>query len=243
MIQVIHRALDILEFVAKDPEQPKNLGDIAGPLNLNAGTCANIIKTLVQRKYLDKLDKKKGYILGARAYNISGNNNYRKALLEASRPELEDLTEKVNENSLLCVLNGNTRIALLRVKGTNDVQATTPEERPAYETTSGRLLIALLADEQRKKYVKEYGLPDKKIWKEAATPVSFEKEIKKIRDNGFAIQVTQGQIMGLAVPVYSKEQVVASLGIYMPRFRFKSAQKEKIILLIKQHAGKISSML
>ena len=61
MIQVINRAFDILEYIAKDPDKPKALGEIASDLDLNAGTCANIIKTMVARKYLEKIDKQKGY--------------------------------------------------------------------------------------------------------------------------------------------------------------------------------------
>ena len=64
MIQVIHRALNIMEYIALDPERPKGLGDIAERMDLNAATCANIIKTLVTRKYLVKLEKQKGYLLG-----------------------------------------------------------------------------------------------------------------------------------------------------------------------------------
>ena len=64
MIQVIHRALNIMEYVAADPDRPKELGDIAEGLKLHAATCANIIKTLVTRQYLVKLEKQKGYLIG-----------------------------------------------------------------------------------------------------------------------------------------------------------------------------------
>jgi DNA-binding IclR family transcriptional regulator len=64
MIQVIHRALNIMEYVAADPERPKELGDIAEDLKLHSATCANIIKTLVTRQYLVKLEKQKGYLIG-----------------------------------------------------------------------------------------------------------------------------------------------------------------------------------
>ena len=57
MIQVIHRALDIVEFIARDPDKEFGLGEIAESLELNKGTCANIIKTLVNRGYLDQSGK------------------------------------------------------------------------------------------------------------------------------------------------------------------------------------------
>ena len=49
MIQVIHRALNILELIARDRNKEYGLSEIADRLGLNHGTCANIIKTLVVR--------------------------------------------------------------------------------------------------------------------------------------------------------------------------------------------------
>lgn len=243
MIQVIHRSLDILEYIAKDPETPKALGDIASTLNLNAGTCANIIKTLVDRKYLDKTDKPKGYLLGSMAYILTGNEGYKKNLIKAAKDELEALSKKLNENSLLAVLNGNLRIAILRAHGTNDIQATTPAEKSAYETTSGRLLISMLPDDELQKYIKKYGLPKETDWKEASNAKAFDKQIKKIRSEQHTIQITHGQIVGLAVPVMHGKKVIASIGVYMPQFRFKGILKESVIKIMKEYASRISKKL
>jgi len=84
MIQVIHRAIDILEFVARDPERPKLLGEISAGINLKPGTCANIVKTLTLRGYLEKLDAQKGYLPGKQLYTLLGNTGYKKDLIEAA---------------------------------------------------------------------------------------------------------------------------------------------------------------
>src|SRR5690348_4773415 len=123
MIQVINRALDILEFLASEPDQHRGLGEISAELNLNNGTCANIIKTLVERKYVEKLDKKKGYCLGAKAYGLTGNEGYKKDLTKAAKEELTQLTKKINENSLLAVLDKDMRSVLVRVMSTHPIQA------------------------------------------------------------------------------------------------------------------------
>ncbi|WP_373515471.1 helix-turn-helix domain-containing protein [Persicitalea sp.] len=73
MIQVIHRALDLLELIAIEPNQPKALGELADTLGLNHGTCANILKRLVNRGYVEQAAakesiKKLGVILVKRPY-------------------------------------------------------------------------------------------------------------------------------------------------------------------------------
>ena len=64
MIQVVNRALDILEFIAKDKNKIYSLTEIADALELNHATCANIIKTMVNRNFIDQIGHKKGYRLG-----------------------------------------------------------------------------------------------------------------------------------------------------------------------------------
>ena len=91
-----------------------------------------------------------------------------------------------------------------------------------------------------KKFVKKFGLPKREIWEDASNIKSFERQIKKIRTQQYAIQITSGRIVGLAVPVYSGEKVVASLGVYMPEFRFRHANKDQIISLMTEHASRIS---
>lgn len=62
MIQVINRAFDILEFVATDPTRPKSLTEVAEAAGLNQGTCANIMKTMVNRRYLDQVVPRKDIV-------------------------------------------------------------------------------------------------------------------------------------------------------------------------------------
>ena len=64
MIQVVNRALNILEIIAKNPDRELGLTEIADSVELNHGTCANILKTLVLRGYVEQAGAKKGYKLG-----------------------------------------------------------------------------------------------------------------------------------------------------------------------------------
>jgi IclR family KDG regulon transcriptional repressor len=104
MIQVIHRAFDILELCARNPEKSLVLNDIADKLKLNHGTCANIIKTLVSRNYTEKVGYNKGYRLGAMSYHLTGNFSSIKDLVQEARMPMQELVEKLNETCLLAIL-------------------------------------------------------------------------------------------------------------------------------------------
>ncbi|RYY19134.1 MAG: IclR family transcriptional regulator, partial [Chitinophagaceae bacterium] len=210
---------------------------------LNAGTCANIIKTMVARKYLDKIDKQKGYCLGSRAYEITGNAGYQKDLVDASREQMELLTEKMNENSLLCVLKGDIRSVIFRVQSKNYLQANTATEKRAYDTASGRLLLAMLPAPEIEKFISKYGLPAKGEWEGVTDAKTLIRSLKKINSQGYAIQATINQIVGIALPISKNEKVIAALSIYMPSLRFNELKKLDIIKKIKKSTDVIDSKL
>ena len=244
MIQVIHRAIDIIEYIAQTPDRPKALGDVADAVGLNHGTCANILKTLVSRDFIEQVGAKKGYILGSKAYALTGNDNYRKDLLEAASDEMDRLTATLNENTLLAVLKGNQRIVLLRTFSEHDLQVRTPDQKDAYNTASGRLLLAYGSDSSLEKFISKYGLPPTEIWAEATTEPLFAQSMALIRREELAIQITAGrQVVGLAVPIRKADKVVASLSIYMPEYRYMTTDKTKLVGELRATASRISAKL
>lgn len=229
MIQVIHRAIDIVEYVAKDNTQPKLLGNIAKDLNLNSATCANIIKTLVTRGFLKKAVKEKGYLLGSAISEIANGTFGFKDLLAVADVEMEKALKILNENSLIAFLKENKRIILHKKVCTQAIQVVTPDEKEAYDTSSGRLLVAMLSDKDLMKYLKKYGLPAKNVWPCANSKENFLAQIEEIRTKGYALIEDSVQVVGIATPIYRNGKIIASLSIYIPSFRFDEKIKQEMM--------------
>lgn len=244
MIQVLHRAFDILEFIALEPESPKALGEIADKFGLNHATCANIIKTMVTRRYLVQKGAKKGYVLGPKAYSLTGNASYKKDLIDAAKPAMDKLTLELNENCVLAILHEDKRTIIYRTSAEQDLQVRTADEKHAYDSASGRLLVSMLTDQELERFLKKYGIPSKEMWLEASTREGMLTEVKKIRSERLATQVTMNkQIIGLAVPVYHGSRIIASLSVYMPDYRYMIADKANILARLKATAINISKKL
>ncbi|HEY0668896.1 MAG TPA: IclR family transcriptional regulator C-terminal domain-containing protein [Sphingobacteriaceae bacterium] len=244
MIQVLHRAFDILEFIALEPESPKALGEIADKFGLNHATCANIMKTMVTRRYLVQKGPKKGYTLGPKAYSLTGNAAYKKDIVEAARLPMEKLTQNLNESCVLAILHENKRTIIYRTSAEQDLQVRTADEKHAYDSASGRMLVSMLTDIELDRFLKKYGLPSKEMWAEASTRAGMLAEVKKIRSEKLATQVTMNkQIIGLAVPVYKANRIIASLSVYMPDYRYMQADKVKIWERLQTAAQTISQKL
>ena len=243
MIQVINRAMDILEMIAKNPEQVRSLTEIADTMKLNHATCANIIKTLVNRKYIEQVGHKKGYRLGQMSYALTNNFSYKRDLVQAAKEAMESLTKKINENSLLAIIKDNKRILLYDVPSDQDLQVRTSVEKNVYEAATGRLLLAYLSSKERDNFISKYGLPSEQVWPEAESRQDLYAQLDKIQQEGMAMQATNKHIIGLAMPVKKAGQVVASLGIFLPEFRFTGSWKKEIISSLKATAEQISKKL
>lgn len=243
MIQVINRALDILEMISKDTGKTFSLTEIANELGLNHATCANIMKTMVQRNYIDQVGHKKGYRLGFMAYQLGGEVAYEQELLAHAKMEMEQLTKALNETSLLGIVKKNMRISLHQEMSDNDLMVKSKIEKPAFSSASGRMIIAMLSKERRQAFLDQYGLPSKDCWKEAASDAGFKKEMIRIAQQGFVKQVSDAHIVGLAVPIFKDEEIVASLSIFLPEARMNDTKEKAIVKALRQYAEKINAKL
>src|SRR5690606_28183017 len=166
MIQVLHRAFDILELIARDNTRALSLGEIASTLQLNHATCANIIKTMVTRNYLEQLGPKKGYKLGYMAYHVVGNSSFEDKLKRSAAELMEELTSEINETSLLAILKQQNRVIVHQVHAEHELMVRSAVEKSAYNSASGRLLVAMLGEEERAVFITKYGLPTRDVWPE-----------------------------------------------------------------------------
>ena len=243
MIQVIHRALDIIEFIAKDPKKRFGLSEISESLELNKGTCANIIKTLVNRGYLDQSGKKQGYTLGSGAYYLTGNYSNKKELLQVSREPMKELQRKLNECCILAIIKENMRYTLHKESSTQELQVITKnEEKNVYLTATGRMILACMDQQEQELFIQKYGLPDE-MWEGVGNKDELIKELDKIKEKQLAIHFDGAHVVGVGTPVYKNDKVIASLGIYLPEVRFNYKLQELIFEEISNTAKLISEKI
>ena len=121
-----------------------------------------------------------------------------------------------------------------------ELQVVNKKEKPAYQTASGRLLLAYLSPEKRTAFINKYGLPPTKVWEDVQEEEDLIFELDKIVRKGIAIQIASSKILGVAVPLWQEDQVIASLGVFLPEFRFEGVVKTRIIEEMQKTASLIS---
>ena len=243
MVLVVVKALDILEFIARDPDRAFSLTEIAEGLHMHQATCVNILQTLVEKSYLEHLGRKKGYRLGPMAYNLTNNLTYSQHLVTAAKEEMEKLTADLNETSILGIIRNQKRFIVHLVNSDQDLQVRSRSERNVYETASGRLLLAFMSDKERDGFLQSNGLPSEETWPEAATPADLDSALAKIRSQSLAITHSKTHIIGLAVPIRKSGLVVASLSVFLPEIRCSPTRQKEIIQALQQAAQGINERL
>jgi DNA-binding IclR family transcriptional regulator len=239
MIQVLNRAFDILEFVSREKDKEFGLTEIADSLGLNHGTCANILKTMIDREYIEQMGRRGGYVLGSKVYYLTGNFPFMKELLNISAGPMKDLRNKLNEGIILAIMQNNKRILLHEERSSHELQVINLKEKEVYRTSTGRIIIACLSSSDQESFIKKYGMPDKESWPEIEDEEDFFNELNKTRKKQIAIHVAKSNIVGIAVPIFVRNAVIASLGIYLPEIRFTEQMQKTIYKELPVTAEKI----
>lgn len=244
MVLVVIKTFDILELVSQANGQGITLTEISQQLQINQATASNIIKTMVSKGYIEHIGKKKGYRLGPASFRLTNEVPYGQDLVNAARDVMEDLTSKLNESSILGTLRNNKRYVLHVVKSNQEIQVQVRTDRNAYETASGRLLMAYLSEKELEKFLHANGLPDKTLWKEASTLKGLSASLAKIKKESIAItHLVNRHVRGFAAPIFAHDQVVAGLSVFLPDYRYSVSRQKDIIQSLRDASHIISERL
>jgi len=241
-IQVLVRGARVLEFVAAEPERPKTLGEIAARVGLNTATCARILGTLVRESYVEQIGYKGAYILGPMAYALAARGPYRKDLVGCARTAIDGLARDTGETSMIAILHQHRRFVLYQVEGGRDVQVR-PDAilvQDVYPTSTGRVLLAGMNDDDVARFVAECGLPSSTDWPEATTEAKLRARLAAIRKRGFEIRTSPGEVVGVGMPVWQGDAVTAAVGLFLPVHRFKGHHKAQIMEATRVASSEIS---
>lgn len=243
MIQVVNRALSILEFIAHDSDRKWGLSEIADALSLNHGTCANILKTLVVRGYIEQEGAKRGYCLGPMAYRLAQANHPGQQLLERAKKPIDELCATLNETVILSTVQHGARVLLYEARSNQEIQTRTPVEMTPYRATTGRMIIAHYSPKELQDLVEMIGLPQKEDWPEIGSFDALMQALNTIRGEQILITKNNRMVVGLATPLYKNNKLIASLGIHLPDFRFSKNEKSRIVQEMLHTTERINKLI
>lgn len=214
-VKTVERTLMLLEVLAEQ-NIPLSLTKISRLGKLSISTTYRLLNTLNRNGFVER-DKTTGfYKLGLKAFLIGNAALKSMELRQIALPYLNHLSQSIHESVYLGILTNQNVIYSDCVKTSGPIQigVQTGVPLPAYQTSSGRLLLAFLTSTERNELIelfyKDRLIPDRDL---------FLEELEQIKTQGYAAgsNETMGQIREISVPVFNYlKNCTGSISIFKP---------------------------
>ena len=244
LVQSVNRAIDILELLNK--ERSLGITQIGQALGLEKTTVFRLLQTLCARGYVRQDLSTQMYSETMKLFDMGIRMVDSHGLLKKARPHIEALAMSTRETVNLAVLDGRNIVYVDKVESSEVIKADLGVGRsfPAYATSLGKSILALLTDNQLGLLYKgETFIP-----LTSATVSGLEdlkEQIREIRIRGYASddeELVQGlSCIGAAIRDF-KGAPVAAVSAAFPSYRFpiNSPERQQMAELIKRAAQSIS---
>lgn len=246
MVKSVHNALKALDLIVELHLNGKSvtLGEVSTYLGLRNTTVRNMLKTMEESGYVSR-GEKRSYTLGSRCFDIERARVGGKRLLEAAGGVLSALADQIGESLVLATIIGGRRNVLLRVSGGNviSVDSAKADGGGGYELVTNRVMFAYASPGELQSAIEANGLPAVGEWENVESYEDMVVELRRIRKIGYAEQCGES-LCSAAFPILSENgDALASVGVYIPTFRYEDAKFEYIKNEIKEAIVKICSLI
>lgn len=235
-IQSVHRALNIWEFLI-DEGNGFSLATIAEHCGLNKTTAFHLLKTLESRGYVEQSFDTQFYKISWKSYELARKIYDTGNFTQAGKPYLEQLYDKYNETSYLCLYskieNHFEAICQYSIVSSNLLHTIAPvgSRLPLHCTAVGKAYLSSLSREMFNTVLGNDPLA--KFTQNTITDRDLlYNQVQQIKQQGYCIEYEEFQpdVCSLAIPVIKYTgRAIFSLAVSMPVQRATDQTVSKII--------------
>ena len=242
--QSLGRGLAILETVAS-MNGGGSLADIVQRTGLARSTTHYLMQALVSLGYLRQQANGRTYELGIKTFRLAGRSLSVEHLAAIAMPILNELCLMTKESVAigLCRNGTVTLVATRDTDGPVRVVQSVGAQRPIHCTALGKVLTAWLPDAERRKEISRLRF-DKIAPKTITQPAQFERELRRVRSAGYAIDDEEfiSGVRCLAAPVFDDTgEVKLALSVVGPKHRMTHQRLKECRPLVLDCAKKLGA--
>ena len=241
--KTLEKTLKIIEYLSKS-NSPSGILEVSRNLNINTSTVQRIINTLNNESYLFQDPENKKYKLGFKFLEISKIILSRIDLRKIAHPYLKELRDKTNETVHLMIIDDSMGVYIDSLESSQRAKVVSPigTRDDLHFSAVGKSILAYLSDKEIEEIVRARGL--KRMTPKTITNLyTLKKELKIIRDKGYAIDDEEGEVgtRCIGAPIFKHNgKVVASVSIAAPCHRLTKEKLNTFLTLLLQTTSKIS---
>ena len=245
-IKVLNKTLSILEILLQHGSA-MNMTEISEKLGLYPSTIHRILDTLKYWGYVEQDPNTQKYQLGLKLLELGMAKFHQMDLVGEAAPYLKELVKECNETVHLGVLEEGEVMYLAKEESSQTIRMISyvGKRAPVYCTSLGKVLLAYLSEEGRKKILDEKELT--RFTENTITDKSkLKKELDKVRKQGFALDSEENEkdICCIAAPIRNYQgKVIAAISISGPVYRIDINKQNHLKKVLIETSKKISKRL
>ncbi len=208
------RGLRVIESF-EGHREGRSIVEIAQSTGLSRAAIRRILLTLELLGYVER--SRQVFRLKTQVLRLGFSFLSSSSVVEAARPVLEHISERLHESSSMSMLDGGQIVYVARAAASRILAAglSVGSRLPAYCTSMGRVLLAALPDPELNAYLRD--LKPRSYTPKTITRVSqLRKAILQVRKDGYAIvdEELEAGLRSIAVPLSTRgNQVVAAINV------------------------------
>ena len=147
-VQSVDRAVSVLEILAR--EGSAGVSEVAAEIGVHKSTAFRLLAALEERDLVEQNSERGKYQLGFGVLRLASAIPARLDLVRQARPVLDELAQRFDETINLAVLRENYSVHVQQALGSAAVasQNWVGQLTPLHATSSGKILLAYMSDEQ-----------------------------------------------------------------------------------------------
>jgi DNA-binding IclR family transcriptional regulator len=242
-VQSVDRAISVLELLAQGEA---GITEIAGELGVHKSTVSRLVSVLEARGLVEQLGERGKYAIGFGVVRLAGAATGRMDLTKLGQPVCQTLADSFGETVNIAVHDAGVAINITQARGSAAVSAVNwiGQRTPLHATSSGKVLLAHLPVEERKRLV---SLPlDAYTENTVVDPDRLLAELETVAAQGYAacFEELELGLHAVAVPVRGhRGEVVAAMSASGPSYRLSRQRVEEIVPAMTTAAADLSAQL
>ncbi|MEN3304962.1 MAG: hypothetical protein V7603_1164 [Micromonosporaceae bacterium] len=244
-VQSVDRAISVLEILARRGEA--RVTEVAAEISVHKSTAFRLLGALEERGLVEQDTDRGKYRLGFGILRLAGAVSARMDVTRHGRPVCERLARELGETVNIAVLRAHYAVNVDQVVGAAAISAQNwvGQLTPLHATSSGKVLLAHLAEDRRADLLAAAGLT-RFTPATVTTLAELRTHLALARERGYATTVEEYELglNAMAAPVRAHHgEVVAAVSASGPAYRFTAARMEEVASVLVAGADEISHRL
>ncbi len=243
----IEKALEIL-LCFTPYNRELGTGEIGQRLGLHKATASRILRTLVERGFLQQDPETKKFSLGpaladlARAYNHSLGLN----LVHLAKKSIDDLRDELGETVVLEIMSGSSTVIAYVAEGPQKVRiaGTVGDRLPVHAAAGAKAILAFSSPDLVDRLIN--GRLPALTPNTITDPAAYRRQLARIRRQGYSVdreEIDVG-INAVGAPVFDYlDRPVAAVVVAGPAQRITGASDSAVVRKVRETASRISQRL